>query len=77
MNNDIKIIGVYRVPNNSEVYLIELAINEKPSLIEVGKFTQENPNQPRGNWQVAYDEYYLNASGDKVIGDYFSLQMRT
>lgn len=68
-----KVIGVYTVAEEPNVHLVELELQEKPSLIGVGSFTQENPNIPRDNWQIAYDEYYLNAEGEKVIGNYNSL----
>ncbi len=73
MNDKLNIIGVYEIEGHKDVHLIELLINEKPSLIDVGQFTQENPSQPKDKWQVAYDEYYLNSTGEKVIGDFFDL----
>lgn len=63
----IEVIGVY--PINEDVHLIEVRLQAKPSELDMGKFTQENPDLPRGSWQVAYDEQYLNESGDQVIGD--------
>lgn len=65
----VEIFGVYAV--NEEVHLIEVTIHKKPSEVNVEGFTQETPGVSRDNWQVAYDEYYLNEQGDKVIGDYF------
>lgn len=73
MNDKLNIIGVYDIEGHEDVHLIELLINEKPSLIDIGQFTQENHSQPKDNWQVAYDEYYLNFAGDKVIGDCIDL----
>ena len=75
MNDKLNIIGVYEIEGHKDVHLIELQINEKPSLIDVGQFTQENPSQPKDDWQVAYDEYYLNSIGDKVIGDFLNLPL--
>lgn len=73
MNDKVKVIGIYKIQENDDVHLIELEINEKPSIIDVGKFTQETPNVQREDWQVAYDEHYLTSAGDKVIGDYLRL----
>jgi len=73
MGKKIDIIGIYQIPNNADVHLIELEIDEKPSLIRVGEFTQAVPNSPREDWQAACDECYLNSIGDKIIGDYFRL----
>ncbi|HLL61345.1 MAG TPA: hypothetical protein VK338_06525 [Candidatus Nitrosocosmicus sp.] len=63
----IKIIGVYTIPNNKDVHLIELIINASPNKFDVIEFTQEDPAQPKDNWQVAYDEHYLNKDGTKII----------
>jgi hypothetical protein len=68
-NEKIYMIGVYIVKENKDVHLIEVIINEACSKIDAGRFTQEDPNRPPYNWQVAYNEYYLNHSGDEVIGD--------
>lgn len=73
MNDNVKVIGVYNIDDNNDAHLIELEINEKPSLIDIGMFTQEVINVPEDEWQVAYDEHYLNSTGEKIIGDYLNL----
>jgi hypothetical protein len=70
-NDTIQIIGVYHVKENKNVHLIEAITKVKCSEIDGNQFTQEDPNRPPYNWQVAYDEYYLNESGDEIIGDSF------
>lgn len=64
----VKIIGIY--PINEEVHLLEVIVNASPSDFDVSDFTQEVLGQPRENWQVAYDEYYLSEQGDVIIGDF-------
>jgi hypothetical protein len=72
MSDKVTVIGVYPVPGNTDVHMIEVLVNARPSEFDVGKFTQENPSLPQDSWQVAWSEYYLNESGDIVIGDYFN-----
>ncbi|SOC45089.1 hypothetical protein [Ureibacillus acetophenoni] len=66
----VEVIGVYEV--NEDVHLIELKIDTKPSDVNVEGFTQEIEGVSKDDWQVAYDEYYLNDEGSKVIGDFFN-----
>ena len=72
MPDKVIIIGIYPVQENKDAHMIEVLVNAQPSEFDVGKFTQENPSLPQDNWQVAWDEHYLNESGDTVIGDYFN-----
>jgi hypothetical protein len=71
MQERVIVIGVYPVQESKNVHMIEVLVNARPSEFDVGKFTQENPSLARDNWQVAWDEHYLNEAGDAVIGDYF------
>lgn len=73
MKGKVSIIGVYPIQNKADVHFIELEIDEKPSLVDIGVFTQETPDRPRQDWQAAYDEHYLNSSGDDIIGDSMNL----
>ena len=66
----VSVLGVYTVPGQEDVHLLELRIDTLPSAIEVEEFTQEDPSFPKSDWQVAYDEKYLNESGDQIIGDW-------
>ena len=72
MSQKITIIGVYPMSDNEDVHLIEATINVPASQFDVGDFTQEIPSEPEENWQVAYDEHYLNQTGTQVIGDFIS-----
>ena len=64
-----RLIGVYEVPNNPDVSLIEVEVDRSPSRVDVGGFTQEDPGQDRSSWQVPYDERYLDESGSHEIGE--------
>jgi len=72
MANEVNLIGVYRVTEQPYAYLIELLIKAKHTEIRVNKFTQRREGQPEDNWQVPWDEKYLNIEGDTVIGDWFN-----
>ena len=76
INDKVKIVGIYKVQENADVHMIELEVHERSSLIDVSTFTQEIPDKPASGWQAAYDEYYLNSTGDAVIGDFISLPER-
>jgi hypothetical protein len=51
----------------SDLYLIEVRIDNPDSQFDPGKFTQALPGFPRDSWQVAYDEKFLNDDGTEVI----------
>ncbi len=72
MQSKVQVVGVYQVPGNSEVHLIEVFVQAKASEVEIGGFTQEDPNRPQDSWQVAYDEHYLNEAGTEVVGTFMS-----
>jgi len=65
----VEVLGVYAVPGHPDVALIEVTIDRPPSGVDVGGFTQEDPGTDRGNWQVPYDERYLDADGTREIGE--------
>ncbi len=68
MDPDVEIIGVYAVPDCPDVHLLEVSVNAPAAAFDVADFTQDDPAQPQENWQVAYDEHYLNLTGDAVLG---------
>jgi len=65
----VRVIGLYSVPDNEDVALVEVAVDRPPSAVDVGKFTQEERGVDQANWQVPYDERYLNADGTSEIGE--------
>jgi len=65
IEEELQVIGVYKIKENADVHLVELIIPTTPSDVQVEDITQELPNQPKDNWQVAYDEHYLNLKGLK------------
>lgn len=72
MNKKMEIMGLYSVPNERDVYLLEFQILDKPSVIDVSEFMQIDQSVNESDWQVAYDEHYLNQDGTIIIGDYFN-----
>ena len=55
-------IGVYPVEAPEPCHLIELWLRGGGE-VGPGAFTQEAPGRDRSDWQVAYDEWALNAEG--------------
>jgi hypothetical protein len=64
---DIKIIGVYQIESAEPSHLIELSIHGAGSDFNLCSFTQEIPREGEDNWQVPYDEHFLNSDGTKIL----------
>jgi hypothetical protein len=69
MKDKVEVIGIYFVDGTKEVHLLEVLVQAPPINFDVSDFTQEMTGQSKSDWQVAYDEYYLNSDGTAVIGD--------
>lgn len=77
MKTSAEILGVYLVPNNPEVHLVEIVIKGSKQKLNIYQFTQEIPNQPRKYWQVPWDEKLLDESGEVVIANNDLLEKET
>lgn len=69
MHARVEVIGVYPVNAPEPCHLIELWVRGSEMPIEMGAFTQEEPGEPCGNWQVPYDEKIMDAAGSGVVAD--------
>lgn len=67
------ITGIYEVEGHRDVHLIEMTIDEPPEKVDVGQITQEIPLKDRLDWQSPWEERYLNAVGDKIIGEWMDI----
>ena len=65
MEPGIQILGVHPVEASEPCYLIEVAVNDPEGAFDWNDVTQEDPDQPPDNWQVAYDEQLLGKSGSE------------
>jgi hypothetical protein len=63
----IKIIGIYEVEADEPCHLVELEIQNPSEDFYIGSITQEITDEPIDNWQVPYDEHYLDQHGEKPI----------
>ena len=54
-----KILGVYNIRADELVCLIELELHGNLKTFKIDEITQEDESLPRMNWQVAYDEQWL------------------
>jgi hypothetical protein len=59
MQNQARVIGIHPVSAEEPVHLVELEIEGEASDFDFGLITQEVPEQPRSDWQTAYDEREL------------------
>src|SRR5690348_8909510 len=66
-----QIIGVHPVDAEVPVHLIEVLVEGNLDDFDVGDVTQEDPSQPKMNWQVAYDERFLEKAQDKARSAFF------
>lgn len=56
----IELLGVHPVDSAEPCYLIEMQIAPWDESFDWEEVTQEADDQPRSNWQVAYDETPLD-----------------
>ena len=56
MENLIRIIGVHPIPASVPCHIVEIDLNVPLEEFDFGAVTQEMSDQPKDNWQVAYDE---------------------
>jgi len=71
MANKSTVGGVHRVPGHERVFLIEIEVAGDVAAFDFGDVTQELPDEPRPNWQVAYDEKELGRQGGIVRFAFF------
>lgn len=63
----VEVIGVYPVKAPEPCHLIELVVADAKSDFDVGKITQAVDGRPRDNWQVPWDEHFLNEKGEALF----------
>ena len=72
----VEVVGVYPIPEAPEpCHLVEVVVRDSEGF-DPAQFVQPDSTQPEDNWQVAYDERALNASGDAPITESFELADR-
>lgn len=70
--NEVEVIGIYSIPNEKDIYLIELIVHQPPSLVDLNSFLLKDENTDRNDWQAPFDEYYLDEKGETIIGDFYN-----
>ena len=65
MWNRARVVGVHPVAAGERVHLVELEIEGNADEFDFGEVTQLL-EQPRNNWQVAYDERETGAESGRV-----------
>jgi hypothetical protein len=69
METTVEVIGVHPVVAEEPVHLIEVVVRNSAGPFELVAFWQENPTQPKSNWQVCYDEQVLDKTGERIVAD--------
>ncbi len=64
---EIKIIVVYSIEADEPCHMIEMKIQRLGFDLDIGSFTQEIPGEAEDNWQVPYDEQFLNSEGTMIL----------
>ena len=67
---DVKVIGVYPVEAPEPVHLVELRFTNCACPVDVVEITQENPEQPKSNWQVPWDEKNVGRDGNIALDSF-------
>ena len=47
--------------------LVEVLVSNADADFDVGEFTQEDPKQPRDNWQAPWAEAFLSTDGERLL----------
>lgn len=63
----LAIVGVYPVASPEPCHLIEIAVSHCQTNLDICSITQAAEGQPRSNWQVPYDECFLDVAGKQSI----------
>ena len=64
---DVEVIGLYPVDAPEPVHLVELLFTNCTGPVDVGAITQRNPEEPKSNWQVPWDERILSRDGSVIL----------
>jgi len=67
--NRVRLIGTYQEEQIPDVVLIELAIQDERKNIDFGQITQVIEGKDKMEWQVPWDEKFLDSTGENIIGE--------
>lgn len=65
----VEIIGAYYVDEQPDASLLELIVHKPFHEITITGFTQEIEGQHFDDWQVPFNEKYLDPQGENIKGD--------
>lgn len=60
-------VGVHPVEAPEPCHLVEIAVEGVESPFDMGDVTQPVDGRPRSEWQVPWDEHFLDSSGTRVL----------
>jgi hypothetical protein len=59
----IEVVGVHPVEASEPCHVIELQVEDAGASFDLAAMTQDLPGEPRDNWQVPWDEQFLEVGG--------------
>ncbi len=59
MDDRLRIVGIYPISAPEPCHLIEIELGVSQEEFDFGSITQELKDEPRSNWQAAYDEQHI------------------
>lgn len=65
MKNAATITGVHEIEADEPVHLIEIEVDGDVESFDFSDITQETPDQPKDNWQCAYDDREIDSPTSK------------
>ena len=65
----VELIGIYHVSGQKDVHLIELGIKTNHANVDIGQITQMEDWVDPLDWQIPWDEKFLNTEGTKTTED--------
>lgn len=65
----IEVIGVYPIEAPEPCHLVELMIRDGEGELDMCGITQEFEGQPQNNWQVPWDEAWLDSDGETLVNE--------
>jgi hypothetical protein len=63
----LEVVGVHPVEAPEPCYLIELIVHDSNTFFSVDEITQEEADRSPENWQVPWDEHFLNMDGTAPV----------
>ena len=71
MANAVRVVGIHPMLADEPVHLIEIEVTGDVDAFDFTEVAQKLPDQPRENWQAAYDEREVGRDASRVRFAFF------